>query len=320
MQKQLQKYAIIAIIAWQINRRNYMKHTLKKSFVTILCILTVAMLAALSFALAGCNSQKDGAKVISLVNIELSNEQYAFIFKKDNGALKDSVNSILADKKDEIDGIMDKYLNATSDELLAFGSAEIKTSPTGADDELVVATNVDFAPFEYYNGAKIAGIDIEIAKLIADELGKTLVVVHMDFDAVVTAVQTQAEYDIGMAALTISEDRAQVVDFSDPYYDTTQVIIVKADAITPFDYCTNKAEMESALSALQGAKIGGQVGTTGQQYINGNESLGFGGYPNIAFNAFEAPGLAVQAMLNGNVDYVVVDKAIAVTLLKNFNK
>ena len=74
------------------------------------------------------------------------------------------------------------------------------------------------------------------------------------------------------------------------------------------------------LSSLKGAKIGGQTGTTGQQYIKGNASLEFGGYTNIEFNGFDAPGLAVQAMLNGNIDYVIVDKAIAVTLLKNFNK
>jgi len=293
---------------------------MKKSVKILISALTLIVVCASCIALVACNTSSAGGKQINMVNVELSSEQYAFIFKKSDDALKESVNAILESKKTQIDEIMSKYLNATGDELASFGSSSIKTTPSGADDELVVATNVDFAPFEYYNGAKIAGIDIEIAQLIADELGKTLVVAHMDFDAVVPAVETKAEYDIGMAALTISADRAKIVNFSNPYYDTTQVLIVKANSVTPFDYCTTKAEIESVLSSLKGAKIGGQTGTTGQQYIKGNESLEFGGYANIEFNGFDAPGLAVQAMLNGNIDYVIVDKAIAVTLLKNFNK
>lgn len=137
---------------------------------------------------------------------------------------------------------MDKYLNATEDQLATFGSNSIKTSATAGANELVVATNIDFAPFEYYNGNKIAGIDIEIAQLIANEMGKTLVVEHMDFDAVVTSVQTKDIYDIGMAALTISEDRAEMVNFTKPYFDTTQVVVVKADDTT-FDACSDKDAM-----------------------------------------------------------------------------
>ena len=284
-------------------------------------LLTVATVITCAFAFTACNNKGgEATEKIKMVDVDLSSEQYAFIVKKNNTELLNKVNGILDAKATEIQAIMDKYLNATEDQLATFGSNSIKTSSTDGANELVVATNIDFAPFEYYNGNKIAGIDIEIAQLIANEMGKTLVVEHMDFDAVVTAVQTIDKYDIGMAALTISADRAKIVNFSNPYYDTTQVLVVKANSVTPFDYCTTKAEIESVLSSLKGAKIGGQTGTTGQQYIKGNESLEFGGYANIEFNGFDAPGLAVQAMLNGNIDYVIVDKAIAVTLLKNFNK
>lgn len=282
---------------------------LSKIFVSIAIISVVV---AACFMFVACDSGVASSKQINMVNVELSSEQYAFIFKKSDDALKESVNGILADKAAEIDQIMDKYLNATQEELLSFGS-KFQTEPTNSDSELVVATNVDFAPFEYYNGEKIAGIDIEIAQLIADELGKTLVVVHMPFDAVLLSIQNLDIYDIGMAALTVSPERADVVNLSNPYYDTTQVLITKND-VTPFDYCTTTDEMKEVLSSLEGTKIGGQRGTTGQLYIEGNESLEFDGYKNLTFCGYDAPALAVQDMLNGNIDYVIVDKAIAITL------
>lgn len=173
-------------------------------------LLTVATVITCAFAFTACDKNGGGAtEKIKMVDVDLSSEQYAFIVKKNNTELLNTVNGILDAKATEIQAIMDKYLNATEDQLATFGSNSIKTSSTDSANELVVATNIDFAPFEYYNGNKIAGIDIEIAQLIANEMGKTLVVEHMDFDAVVTAVQTIDKYDIGMAALTISEDRKQ---------------------------------------------------------------------------------------------------------------
>ena len=88
----------------------------------------------------------------------------------------------------------------------------------------------------------------------------------------------------------------------------------------PYKAVNRKFHPDDTVVDVDGAKIGGQVGTTGQQYIYGNESLGFAGYKNVEFSGFESPGLAVQSMLNGNIDYVIVDKAIAINLLKNFNK
>lgn len=284
-------------------------------------LLTVATVITCAFAFTACNKNGGGAtEKIKMVDVDLSSEQYAFIVKKGDTELLNTVNGILDAKATEIQAIMDKYLNATEDQLATFGSNSIKTSSTDSANELVVATNIDFAPFEYYNGNKIAGIDIEIAQLIADEMGKTLVVEHMDFDAVVTSVQTK-EYDIGMAALTISTDRAKMVNFTNPYFDTTQVVVVKADDTT-FDACSDKAAMLQKLASLSGAaaKCGGQAGTTGQQFVKGNEALGFDGFKNLDFNGYDSPALAVQSMLDGNISFIIVDKAVAQTLLKNVNK
>lgn len=285
-------------------------------------LLTVATVITCAFAFTACDKKGGGAtEKIKMVNVDLSSEQYAFIVKKEDTELLNTVNGILEAKATEIQAIMDKYLNATEDQLATFGSNSIKTSATAGANELVVATNIDFAPFEYYNGNKIAGIDIEIAQLIANEMGKTLVVEHMDFDAVVTAVQTKDIYDIGMAALTISADRAKMVNFTKPYFDTTQVVVVKADNTT-FDACSDKDAMLQKLASLSGAaaKCGGQAGTTGQQFVKGNEALGFDGFKNLDFNGYDSPALAVQSMLDGNISFIIVDKAVAQTLLKNVNK
>ena len=285
-------------------------------------LLTVATVITCAFAFTACNNKGgEATEKIKMVDVDLSSEQYAFIVKKNNTELLNKVNGILDAKATEIQAIMDKYLNATEDQLATFGSNSIKTSSTDGANELVVATNIDFAPFEYYNGNKIAGIDIEIAQLIANEMGKTLVVEHMDFDAVVTAVQTIDKYDIGMAALTISEDRKQMVNFTKPYFDTTQVVVVKADDTT-FDACTDKDAMLQKLASLSGAaaKCGGQAGTTGQQFVKGNEALEFAGFKNLDFSGYDSPALAVQSMLDGNISFIIVDKAVAQTLLKNVNK
>lgn len=285
-------------------------------------LLTIATVITCAFAFTACDKKGGGStEKIKMVDVDLSSEQYAFIVKKEDTELLNTVNGILDAKATEIQAIMDKYLNATEDQLATFGSNSIKTSSTDGANELVVATNIDFAPFEYYNGNKIAGIDIEIAQLIANEMGKTLVVEHMDFDAVVTAVQNIDKYDIGMAALTISADRKQMVNFTKPYFDTTQVVVVKADDTT-FDACSDKDAMLQKLASLSGAaaKCGGQAGTTGQQFVKGNEALEFDGFKNLDFNGYDSPALAVQSMLDGNISFIIVDKAVAQTLLKNVNK
>lgn len=280
-------------------------------------ILIVATIVACCFAFTACNKGEDK---VSMIDIDLSSEQYAFAFKKSDTELMAKVNKIMADNAAEIENIKIKYLNATGDELATFGSI-IQNSATGSSDEFVVATNLEFSPFEYMNGAKMAGIDIEIAQLIAKKLNKKLVVENMDFDAVVTSVQNLDKYDIGMAGLTINEDRKKLVAFGTPYFDTTQVILVKEGNAT-FKDCKTKEEMLNKLKTLKGdaALCGGQKATTGQQFVLGNEALEFAGFKNLKFSGYSSPALAVKAMLDGKINFVIVDKAVAQTLVKNFNK
>ena len=285
---------------------------MKKLLVIIMSCLTAI---ACCFAFTACGN-KD---VVKIINVDLSSEQYAFAVKKSDATLLNSVNAFLSEKKTEIDAIFDKYLDENAD-LTTFGDSNIQTTPSGSDNELVVATNLDFAPFEYTNGSKIAGIDMEIAQLLANYLNKTLVVVNMQFEAVVTSVQTLDTYDIGMAGLTITDERKEQVNFTDAYFGTTQVLVVKVDDTT-FDGLTTAEAVEAKLASLSGtaAKCGGQKATTSQFYVEGNEDLEFDGFSNLTFSPYTSAALAIQDMINGNISFVVVDKTTAGAIVKGFN-
>ena len=120
-------------------------------------------------------------------------------------------------------------------------SAALDTSK----DQLVVATNAAFEPFEYMEGEDYYGIDMEIAALLAESLGQELVIQNMDFDAVCLSVGQQ-KCDIAMAGLTVSEDRKEYVTFSETYYQASQRLITLASDTT-FDECTEAADVEEIL-------------------------------------------------------------------------
>ena len=291
-----------------------------KKIIALIMTALVALFGCIS--LTGCIlTDETGESLLKVIPVDLSSEQYAFAIKKGDTELKTSVNQFFKDKKTEIDGIFEKY-TAENVDLTTFGDDTIKTTPTtGADDELVVATNLDFAPFEYTNGNKIAGIDMEIAQLLATYLNKKLVVVNMDFDAVVVSVSTKDEYDIGIAGLTITKERQETVDFSDPYFGAAQRIVVAKDDST-FDGLTTAEEVEAKLKTLTGdsAKCGGQKATTSQFYIEGSEDFGFDGFKNLSFNPYKSAALAANDMLNGNIAFVVVDEATASALVASITK
>lgn len=157
---------------------------------------------------------------------------------------------------------------------------------TSKQDELVMATNAEFPPYEYHEGDKIVGIDVEICQAIADEMGKKLVIEDMAFDSVITSVYT-GKADLGAAGLTITEDRLKNINFSTPYATAAQVIIVTEDSdiASPDD--------------LVGKKIGVQLGTTGDIYAEDIENAELERYN----KGFEA----VQALSQGKIDAVIID-------------
>lgn len=152
--------------------------------------------------------------------------------------------------------------------------------------KLIMSTNAEFAPYEYHEGDKIVGIDVDIATEIAKKLDLELVINDIAFDSIIPEV-TAGKTDMGMAGMTVTEDRKKNVDFSDTYASSKQVIIVKDDSdIKGADDLKNKT-------------IGVQLGTTGDIQASGVEGVTMDRYS----KAFEA----IQSLAQGKVDAVVLD-------------
>ena len=153
---------------------------------------------------------------------ELGVETYAICIKKDS-PLTAKINGALA--KLEADGTLDQImLNYIGDE--AGTKPYIKKDVPRPNGVLVMATNAEFPPYEYREGETIVGIDADIAQALCDELGYELKITDMAFDAIIVAVQT-GKADVGIAGMSVTEDRLKNVDFSEPYTSAKQVIIVK---------------------------------------------------------------------------------------------
>ena len=163
---------------------------------------------------------------LKIVDIALSSENYGIGIDKNQADLKTKIDNILTEKATEIDAIKDKYMNGEEAKYVAVTSATKDSSK--AATQLVVATNAEFAPWEYKEGNAYYGIDMEIAQLIATELGMELVIDDMEFDAVVGAVGKQ-NVDIAMSGITITAERLNVINFSTPYYTEAIVAVCKAD-------------------------------------------------------------------------------------------
>ena len=160
--------------------------------------------------------------------------------------------------------------------------------------KLTMSTNAEFPPYEMIaDDGSFEGIDVEVAQAIADKLGLELVVDDMGFDAALLAAQN-GQSDIVMAGVTVTDERLEVMDFSDSYATGIQVVIVKEDSpIQSVDDLAN-AEM-----------IGCQVATTG--YIYCSDTVENGGYGEDHVTAYDSGATAVMALVNGQVDAVVID-------------
>lgn len=192
-------------------------------------------------------SANEGTKVI---DVALTTESYGIAVAKDDAELLGKINSVLAEKADDIKALFDKYAGVDDDNSASYAG---ETIPAGTLDtskeQFVIATNAAFAPFEFKVGNNFAGIDMELGKLIADALGQELVIVDMEFDAIVSAVGKN-NIDAAITGMTINAVRKKTVSFSDPYYtDAYQVIVCKSDC-TLFDDCKTAADLEAVLKGL----------------------------------------------------------------------
>ena len=171
--------------------------------------------------------------------------------------------------------------------VVACGGKKEEAAPAAEGKEvLVMATNAEFPPYEFYEGQEIVGIDAEIAAAIAEKLGYELKIEDMAFDSIIAAVSS-GKADFGLAGMTVTEDRLTSVNFSDTYATATQVVIVTEDS--PI----------TGVADLDGKKIGVQLGTTGDIYAGDIAAATIERYN----KGFEA----VQALTQGKIDAVIID-------------
>ncbi len=240
----------------------------------ILALLAAAALMTTTFALAGCEKKADDADT----NVEGEVVE---------GEVVEDENKEAADGEDAAVADEEKEENEENEEVAEDGG------------KLVMATNAYFQPYEYYEGDKIVGIDAEIAEAIAEKLGLELVIEDMEFNSIIAAVQSGA-VDMGMAGMTVTEERLESVDFSYSYANGVQAIIVAEGS--PI------ATVDDLYAEGVSYKVGVQLATTGDiystddfgeenvtQYSNGNE--------------------AVLALKGGDVDCVIIDNEPAKALV-----
>ena len=283
---------------------------MKKLFVCFVCVL-----AAVCIASCDNTETKD---VVKVIDIKLTEEEYAFAVKKGNTALVEDFNAFLVEitENGKFDEIVAKYFENKGTKV----GVEISIdSVANTDENFVVATNCPFEPFEYIgDDGKAYGIDLEIAALYAEAKGLELVVKNIAFDAILNDVNAGYS-DMGMAGMTVNEDRLVSNDFTSAYYQASQKIIVAADN-TDFDECITAEDVENVLKALTGKKIGYQTGTTGNWYVAGDADWGFDGFANIEAKGYSTAQLAIQDLVNGQIYAVVVDEAPGAAMVEAFNK
>ena len=267
-------------------------------------LATLLILVMSVCALAGCGEEK--SKKVKVIDINLTEEEYAFGVDKAQPELLEKTNEFIKEimENGTFEEICNNYFGDGTP--VAVKSAKLDESK----DQLLVATNASFEPFEYTKGDKYYGIDMEIAALLAEHLGQELVIQDMDFDAVCLSVGQQ-KCDIAMAGLTGKPDREKYVTFSESYYTASQKLIVRSDDPT-FDGCTDAASVEKILNTFTtDTKIGVQDGTTGQFYVEGDADWGFTGFAATCVG-YKNGSLAVQDLLNGGLNYVIIDKDVVV--------
>ena len=193
------------------------------------------------------------------------------------------------------------------------------------NDTIIVNTNAYFAPFEYYEGTEIVGVDVEIMNKVGEKLGKTIVFENTEFAAIIDNVKAGEVCDAGAAGITITDERKDKVDFSIPYYTSVQYVIYD---ISNTNVATKTVDGKEYIvwEALAGMTIGTQTDTTGWIYtdgeINAQESNDYG-YDGVLYGTdtellnFDNAQLAADA-IGKSVDVVIIDELPANYIVNNY--
>lgn len=163
---------------------------------------------------------------LKILDDEFTNEDYAIAISKDNSELKNKINDALSELK--ADGTLDAIISNWIGEDAGKTPYESPADVDRSNGTIVMATNAYFPPYETYDAdQKVVGLDVDMAQAICDKLGMELKVEDMEFDSIITAVQS-GKADIGVAGMTVTDERLESIDFTDTYTTSRQVIIVRS--------------------------------------------------------------------------------------------
>lgn len=178
-----------------------------------------------------------------------------------------------------------------------------------------VYTNAYFAPFEYYDGTDIVGVDVDIMNMVGEKLGRKVTYTNVEFGTIIDTVSSGKLADVGAAGITITAARQELVDFSDPYFTSVQYVVYPAGSM---EIDGTDGDVDYILwDSLADKKIGVQTDTTGDIYvdleINSDGSADYDEYTGVLYGTetsqtrYDSAQLAVDAVGVGQIDVVVVD-------------
>lgn len=292
---------------------------MKKMAKFVVSFMLVAVILGASFALVACNV--DDKNYVAVAAIDLLQEDFGIAVKKGNTALLNAVNVVI----DEwlANGKMNQYMDYYSALANEEKGGESAVAPDGlqtswdfgsATEVVTMYTEAGFAPYEFYKGENIVGLDVAIMSQVAVNLGKKLEVKDVVFDVVATNVANSTGDAVGAAGITINDERKQVIDFSNVYSSSTLVIV-------------SENGQYSSVKDLAGKTVGVQEGTSGDLIISAAKGAGYT-YENedgqdvtvtavgATVKQYKQYALALQDLKNGRIDAILMDKIPAELMLK----
>lgn len=292
---------------------------MKKMAKLLVSFMLVAVVIGASFALVACNG--DDKNIVAVAAIDLLQEDFGIAVKKGNVSLLNAVNFVI----DEwlANGKMNQYMDYYSALANEENGGESAVAPDGlqtswdfgsATEVVTMYTESGFAPYEFYKGENIVGLDVAIMSQVAVNLGKKLEVKDVAFDVIATYVANSTGDAVGAAGITINDERKQVVDFSNVYSSSTLVIV-------------SENGQYSSVKDLAGKTVGVQEGTSGDLIISAAKGAGYT-YENedgqdvtvtaagAIVKQYKQYALALQDLKNGRIDAILMDKIPAELMLK----
>lgn len=292
---------------------------MKKMAKFVVSFMLVAVIIGASFALVACNG--DDKNYVAVAAIDLLQEDFGIAVKKGNTSLMNAVNFVI----DEwlANGKMNQYMDYYSALANEEKGGESAVAPDGlqtswdfgsATEVVTMYTESGFAPYEFYKGENIVGLDVAIMSQVAVNLGKKLEVKDVVFDVVATNVANSTGDAVGAAGITINDERKQVIDFSNVYASSTLVIV-------------SENGQYSSVKDLAGKTVGVQEGTSGDLIISAAKGAGYT-YENedgqdvtvtavgATVKQYKQYALALQDLKNGRIDAILMDKIPAELMLK----